>query len=105
MRKFRIDVVLLSAVLMVALPIGSWADGRARDRGEIHGTIRAVDYGSEMLVVRTAKGRERVAVSPSTQIYVHGHNASLAEVHDGNVVDIFVSDIDGHLVAQIIRIP
>lgn len=99
-------VFVLFAVLLLALaPLHRATAAPPWARGEIHGTVSSVDYSTGTLVVRTGRHPTTVDVSPSTQIYLHGRSASLAEVHRGSVVAIRVSDFGGRLVAQIIRMP
>ncbi len=52
------------------------------------------------------RGGERItiAVVPSTQIYLHDSSGTFADVRPGAQIDVFVSEIDGHLVAQIIHL-
>ena len=102
MARFERGFVALCALLLaVALLVPAVA--ASPHPGEIRGTVQSVDYGSSKLVVRTRTGSESVDVAPSTQIYLRGRNATLAEVRVGGRVAIRVSEIDGRLVAQIIR--
>ena len=83
----------------------SYESGKpARDAGVIHGQIEDVDYSSGMIVVRNGKTRSTIAVLPSTTIYEHDEYATLADLHRGATVDVSVSEVDGRLVAQIIRL-
>ncbi len=56
------------------------------------------------MVVRRGQERITIAVVPSTQIYLHDSAGTFADVRPGAQVDVFVSAIGGHLVAQIIRL-
>jgi len=56
------------------------------------------------MVVRRGQERITIAVVPSTQIYLHDFGGTFADVRPGAQVDVFVSDIGGRLVAQIIRL-
>ena len=76
----------------------------AHDAGMVKGEVESVDYSSGTIVVRTGHGRAEVAVLPSTTIYKGDQYATLADIHRGLSVAISVSDVDGRLVAQIIRL-
>lgn len=77
---------------------------RAHDAGIIRGEIESVDYGSGTITVRTGHGREVVSVLPSTSIYAHDEYATLADLHRGASVEISAYELDGRLIAQIIRL-
>ncbi len=79
---------------------------RATDRGVLHGRIVGVDYSNGSLVLTTGHGRtEAVQVTPGTSIFFGRDGfATLSDLTRGRMVDVFVSQIAGRLVAQIIRI-
>jgi len=79
--------------------------GAAHRAAEIRGQIESVDYPRSTLVVREANGKNKlVAVVPNTAIYRRGGYATLADLRSGQHADISVYEVDGHLVAQTIRI-
>jgi hypothetical protein len=79
--------------------------GPAQDAGVINGVVQGVDYGSGGLLLDTPHGRVVVQVTPSTSIF-RGHSgyAALTDLGRGTKVQVFVSNIAGRLIAQIIRI-
>lgn len=116
-------LTLVAAVLMAAFAAGpvfadppAWAhglgvyrseneQGRASDRGVITGSIVGVDYANGAMVLATNRGRVEIQVTPSTTIFFGNHGyATLSDLARGSRVQVFVSQIDGRLVAQIIRI-
>ncbi len=70
----------------------------------ISGRVDSVDYSQGTIVVRRGGERITIAVVPSTQIYLHDSSGTFADVRPGAQIDVFVSEIDGHLVAQIIHL-
>ena len=80
------------------------ASGAARSHGVVTGTIIGVDYGSASIVVGTSRGVVAVAVTPSTSIFRGSGFASFSDLARGARVSVDVSEIDGRLIAQIIRI-
>lgn len=80
-------------------------DGPAQDRGVVRGTVAGVDYASGTLALDTPRGRMEIQVLPTTSIF-RGRSgyASLTDLGRGTRVEVFVSQIAGRLVAQIIRI-
>lgn len=79
--------------------------GRASDRGVLTGSIVGVDYSDGAMVLATNRGRVEIQVTPSTSIFFGNHGyATLSDLARGSRVQVFVSQIDGRLVAQIIRI-
>jgi len=72
----------------------------------VTGAIAAVDFQRGVLSVLTQQhGRIDVRVLPSTNI--HGHNDAFLTIGDlnrGSRVEIFLSTVGGHYVAQIIRL-
>lgn len=95
-----------------------WAHGHGHNRGEaedqgggsprshatVSGTIAGVDYGSASILVDTARGLVPIAVTPTTSIFRGSTFASLSDLGRGARVSIDVTEIDGRLIAQIIRI-
>lgn len=79
--------------------------GPARSHAVVSGTIVGVDYGAATILVDTPDGRRvPVAVTPTTSIFRDSGFASLSDIGRGARVSIDVTEIDGRLVAQIIRI-
>lgn len=78
----------------------------ARAAGVVTGQIASVDFQRGVLSVLTQQhGRIDVRVLPSTNI--HGRNDAFLTIGDlnrGSRVEIFLSTIGGHYVAQIIRL-
>lgn len=101
----RKSLVLVAVLLLAVASLHPVAAAPLQAPSEIHGTVAAVDYSSGKLVVRVGKNSTTVEVSPSTQIYLHGRSASLAEVHRGSIVSIRASNFGGRIIAQIIRMP
>lgn len=104
-------VVLLlgtTSTSVMAAPPGpgfySSDDGRSRDRGQITGVVVGVDYGRGMLFVAGHGGRIAVLVLPSTTIYRGRSYATLTDLTNGMRVQIEANEVDGRLIAQIIRI-
>lgn len=79
-------------------------DSHARDRGTISGQVLGVDYGRGQLIVANARGRIAILVLPSTTIFRGRDYATLTDLTNGMHVQIEASEIDGRLIAQIIRI-
>lgn len=79
--------------------------GPAQDAGVITGVVQGVDYSSGGLLLDTPHGRIVVQVTPSTSIF-RGRSgyAALTDLGRGTRVQVFVSNIAGRLIAQIIRI-
>ncbi|MFN2449502.1 MAG: hypothetical protein ABR508_06895 [Candidatus Baltobacteraceae bacterium] len=106
-------LVLAGAGSALAVP-PPWAHSGHRGHGApsagprahalISGTIVGIDYGSATILVATARGIVPVAVTPSTSIYRGSAFASFAEIGRGAHVDVDAADVEGHLVAQLIRI-
>lgn len=78
---------------------------RGTDRGVVRGRIVGVDYSDGSLVLSNGRGRSEVQVTPGTNIFFGRDGfATLSDLTPGRMVDVFVSQIAGRLVAQIIRI-
>ena len=81
------------------------AQTEAKDKGAIRGTIADVNYSSGAITIATGHGRIAVQVTPSTNIFFDRSGyATMADLTQGTHVEVFVSKIEGRLVAQIIRI-
>ena len=78
--------------------------GNPRSHATVSGTIVGVDYGSASLLVETPRGVVPVAVTPTTSIFHGSTFASFSDLGRGAHVSIDVTEIDGRLIAQIIRI-
>ena len=79
-------------------------DDRSRDRGAIVGEVVSVDYGRGLLIVGSRRDRIPILVLPSTTIF-RGHDyATLTDLTQGMHVQIQANEVDGRLIAQIIRI-
>ena len=84
---------------------GDDEQGRASERGVLSGSIVGVDYASGAMVLATNRGRVEIQITPSTSIFFGNHGyATLSDLARGSRVAVFVSQINGRLVAQIIRI-
>ncbi|MHB8147851.1 MAG: hypothetical protein ACYDGM_11420 [Vulcanimicrobiaceae bacterium] len=102
-RKNFAAAAALWAVVAFCAPY-ALAGPSARAHGAVSGRVESVDYGQGTIIVRRGQERTAIAVVPSTQIYLHDAGGTFADVHPGAQVDIIVSEIGGHLVAQIIRV-
>ena len=78
--------------------------GSARSHATVSGRVVGVDFATNSILVETSRGRVPIAVTPSTSIFRGASFASFTELERGSRVDVDVSQIDGRLVAQIIRI-
>jgi hypothetical protein len=78
--------------------------GSPRSHGTVSGTIAGIDYGSASIIVATPRGLVPVAVTPTTSIFRGSSFASLSDLGRGARVSVDVTEIDGRLIAQIIRI-
>jgi len=105
----------MSLVTRADLSGGMLADGnraniftsdetQAHDRGSIHGTIVSIDYTQNIIVVAVQGNRTAVTLLPTTSIFRDGQNEAVSDLTQGMHVDIAVSEVNGHLIAQIIRI-
>lgn len=101
-QRFAAAAALLAATISWAPQ--ALASPPAHAPGAISGRVDSVDYGQGTMVVRRGQERITIAVVPSTQIYLHNAGGTFADVRPGARVDVFVSDIGGRLVAQIIRL-
>ncbi|GAC1501947.1 MAG: hypothetical protein NVS1B14_06550 [Vulcanimicrobiaceae bacterium] len=78
----------------------------SHDRGVLQGAVVGVDYARGILRLQTSKrGRVDVHVLPGTNIVRHGDQyATMADLAQGAHISVFVSEVAGHLTAQLIRI-
>lgn len=72
--------------------------------GALTGVILGVDYANANILVGTSHGVVPVAVTPTTSIFRGSRFASFADLGRGARVTVDFSAIEGHLVAEIIRI-
>lgn len=76
-----------------------------RDRGVVRGEITGVDYGRGRLeIVLPNRQRVVVDVPPSAAIFRGRDTLGISDLRAGMTVEISVSEIEGRLVAQIIRV-
>ena len=101
-QRFAAAAALLAATIFWAPQV--LASPPAHAPSAISGRVDSVDYGQGTMVVRRGQDRITIAVGPSTQIYLHDSGGTFADVRPGAQVDVLVSEIDGRLVAQIIRL-
>ena len=78
----------------------------AHDRGVISGDIVSIDYARGIVEIQTARrGRVVVQMLPSTAVLRHGDQyGSIGDLAHGVRVSVNVSEVDGRLVAEMIRI-
>ncbi len=93
------------ALPAMAAPPSSPAERGFAAHGTLHGRIASIDYARATLVVDTAHGPVSVALLPSTNIFARKHGyATLADLRPGVHVTISTSRVNGHLVAEIVRL-
>lgn len=78
--------------------------GSPRSHATVSGTIAGIDYGSASILIDTPRGMVPVAVTPTTSIFRGSSFASFSDLGRGAHVSVDVTEIDGRLIAQIIRI-
>jgi hypothetical protein len=78
--------------------------GSPRSHATVTGTIAGIDYLNASILVATPRGMVPVAVTPTTSIFRGSTFASFSDLGRGAHVSVDVSQIDGRLIAQIIRI-
>ena len=112
----KIVIALTAAVLLplqahAAVISGSFAEqtdqaeAQGKDRGVLQGDIVTVDFSRSTLQLQTAKGRVEIQVLPSTSIMRRGDQyGTIADLAPGVHIWVWVSEVSGHLTAQIIRI-
>jgi len=114
MKIFR---MVLSAVLagVLAGTTGSFAyadqrsnpftgEAPSRPMEPVSGNVVSVDYGRNQVTVASHGRVVVVIVLPSTAIYRGEKYAALTDLQAGMHVDISVNQVDGNVIAQIIRI-
>lgn len=77
-----------------------------RYHGKIVGRVERVDYADNVIVVRTDSGLQTIIVTPNTQIDARSDvdYETLDDIRPGTLVEIDVSEVQGRLIAQIIRL-
>ncbi|MBC5829513.1 MAG: hypothetical protein GIW98_04905 [Candidatus Eremiobacteraeota bacterium] len=78
----------------------------AKDRGVVVGQVVDIDYGRGVVTLQTQhKGKLEIVVSPSTSILSRDNDyGTISDIARGSRLSVFISEVDGHLVAQIIHI-
>ena len=78
----------------------------AHDRGVISGDVVSIDYARGIVEIQTPKrGRLSVQMLPSTGVLRRGDQyGSIGDLSRGVHVSVNVSEVDGRLVAEMIRI-
>jgi len=79
-------------------------DAPSHPMGPVSGNVLSVDYGRNQLTVASHGRAIVVIVLPSTAIYRGERYATLTDLQAGMHVDISVNQVDGNVIAQIIRI-
>ena len=80
-------------------------EAQAHDRGVLQGDVSSVDYAKGIMQVQTSRGRVDIQILPSTSIMRRGDQyGTIADLVPGTHVSVYVSEVSGHLTAQIIRI-
>jgi Cu/Ag efflux protein CusF len=76
----------------------------SHDAGHVRGRIEDIDYSSGTIVVKSSRGIETISVVPNTAIYHGSDYATIGDLRRGDHVEISVYEVDGRLVAQMIRL-
>ncbi|GAC1507758.1 MAG: hypothetical protein NVS1B14_12510 [Vulcanimicrobiaceae bacterium] len=97
------------AMLALTQDDGSSQDednAQGKDRGVFQGEIVGIDYARAILHLQTARqGRIDIQILPSTSIMRRADQyGTIADLAPGVRVLVYVSEVMGHLTAQIIRI-
>ncbi len=79
-------------------------DAPSHPRGPVIGNVTNVDYGRGQMTVFSHGRNVVVVVLPSTAIYRGETYATLTDLQPGMHVEISVNEVDGNVIAQIIRI-
>ncbi len=79
-------------------------DAPSHPRGPVNGNVTGVDYGRGQLTVYSHGRNVVVVVLPSTAIYRGETYATLTDLQPGMHVEISVNEVNGNVIAQIIRI-
>lgn len=79
---------------------------RAKNRGVVGGEVAEIDYGRGVIMLQTQhRGKIEIVVSPSTSIFDRENDyGTISDIARGSRVSVFISEVDGRLVAQIIHI-
>ncbi|MDQ6929967.1 MAG: hypothetical protein M3126_04795 [Candidatus Eremiobacteraeota bacterium] len=79
---------------------------QGKSRGVLQGEVLGVDYARGILHLQTARqGRLSIQILPSTSIMRRGDQyGTIADLAPGTRLSVYVSEVSGHLTAQIIRI-
>jgi hypothetical protein len=115
MKIYRMVVGLILAVVLAGTAGGlAYADQNrsnpftgdapSHPLGPVSGNVVSVDYGRNQLTVASHGRNIVVIVLPSTAIYRGEKYAGLTDLQAGMHVDISVNQVDGNVIAQIIRI-
>jgi hypothetical protein len=83
---------------------GGDQQGNPKSHATVTGTIAGIDYGSASILIDTPRGMVPIAVTPTTSIFHGSTFASFSDLGRGARVSVDVTEIDGRLIAQIIRI-
>jgi len=78
----------------------------AKDRGVVAGDVAEIDYGRGVITLHTQhRGKLEIVVSPSTSILDRNNEyGTISDISRGSRLSVFISEVDGRLVAQIIHI-
>jgi hypothetical protein len=80
------------------------SQGNPKSHATVSGTIAGIDYGTASIIIATPRGLVPVAVTPTTSIFRGSTFASFSDLGRGAHVSVDVTEINGRLIAQIIRI-
>ena len=81
------------------------AQSQARARGIINGSVAGVDYAHGVVRVVSGRGVVDIMVLPGTGIVRPGNQyGTIADLVRGTRVAVYVSQVGGRLVAELIRI-
>ncbi len=100
------------AIAIADPPPWAHAHGHKSEEGEatprshatVSGTIAGIDYLNASILIATPRGLVPVAVTPTTSIFRGSTFAAFSDLGRGARVSVDVSQVDGRLIAQIIRI-
>ncbi|MDQ6932948.1 MAG: hypothetical protein M3160_07205 [Candidatus Eremiobacteraeota bacterium] len=78
----------------------------AKDRGVVGGQVLDIDYGRGLITLQTQrKVKLEIVVLPSTSILGRDSDyGTISDIARGSRLSVFISEVDGRLVAQIIHI-
>ncbi len=85
---------------------GDARPSRAKNRGVVAGEVADIDYGRGVIILQTQhRGKLEIVVSPSTSILGRENEyGTISDIARGSRLSVFISEVDGRLVAQIIHI-